>query len=171
MGTQQIPTSLKKNGFTSRWKLDQSHDLTPLNLMMDSTFSPCARVRPWSDTLGRVLIHARLFWVRGAAETVGRGPALFCSDERWVTAAVCRGMNEKHTDGSQPKVTATLWLIDKAHSSVKPWTPLGVQCSNQTCEIPADGLRFTYGRNISSVSRGAAGRLRFSFLSAFQMRR
>lgn len=138
--------------------------------MVDSSFSPCPHVWPWSDTLSQVLIRAQLFWVRGAAETVGRGQALFCSDERWVTAAVCRGMNEKHTDRSQPKVTATLWLIDKAHSSVKPWTPLGVRCSNQTCEIPADGLWFTYGRNISSISCGAAGGCAF-LLSAFQMRR
>lgn len=43
---------------------------------------------------------------------------------------------KKHTDGYQPKVRATLWLIDKAHSSVELWTPLGACCLNQTCEIP-----------------------------------
>lgn len=40
---------------------------------------------------------------------------------------------------SQPKLTATLWVINKAYASVELWTLLGTCCLNQTCYLtPSD---------------------------------
>lgn len=87
-----------------------------------------------TDTLLGHHSNTQTQWAEPRTAAVGPDQTLFSSDKcesSMLSAVEWKTQAEIY----QPKVTATSWLIDKAHSSAELWTLLGACCSNQTCEI------------------------------------